>query len=591
MKKISSIILSALMGGAVLTTTSCGDFLDQESDRVIYADNDHLNNASDTLYSVTGIMNKMQALADRTILLGELRGDLVDVLNNTSADLREISNFDISSDNPYNSPRDYYAVINNCNYFIAKADTALKNNRNEYVFRKEYAAVKAYRAWTYLQLALNYGKVPLVTTPVLTKDDADRNYDMYDIKGICEYFINDIAPYAEVEVPAYGTIRGNDSRLFYFPIYVLMGDMNLWAGNYRQAALCYYKYISTSRGANVALPVQKRAVTWLKGDSKWMLTSDTWSLACMGSNCEAYGTYDLITEIPGDSIPSEGNYSQLRNLFNSNNDNNYQVSLVPSQQMYDLSAAQKYCHINSTGDVVYAPSGLSDNQSGDLRLQSYFTDYSSKGLSMFVNGKKVENYVGNQKHSSQNVHIYRNTMVYMRLAEALNRAGFPRLAFAFLKTGVNNDIIDGLLEYYPDDEAFLKQFDFPTNRYILRTKGDNTDENTIGIHSHGCGWTEYNDYYVYPERESLAEEEDAVEDLIVDEDALEFSFEGTRFYDLMRVALRRNDPSYLANRVYARRGDSKAAEMKSVIKKNLLDTSSWYLNWNGKIGLGTTSQQ
>lgn len=591
MKKISSIILSALMGGAVLTTTSCGDFLDQESDRVIYADNDHLNNASDTLYSVTGIMNKMQALADRTVLLGELRGDLVDVLNNTSADLREISNFDISSDNPYNSPRDYYAVINNCNYFIAKADTALKNNRNEYVFRKEYAAVKAYRAWTYLQLALNYGKVPLVTTPVLTKDDADRNYDMYDIKGICEYFINDIAPYAEVEVPAYGTIRGNDSRLFYFPIYVLMGDMNLWAGNYRQAALCYYKYISTSRGTNVALPVQKRAVTWLKGDSKWIMKSDTWSLASMGSNCEVYGTSDLITEIPGDSIPSEGNYSQLRNFFNSNSDNNYEVSLVPSQQMYDLSAAQKYCHINNVGDVVYAPSGLSSNQSGDLRLQSYFTDYSSMGLSMFVNGKKVENYVGNQKHSSQNVHIYRNTMVYMRLAEALNRAGFPRLAFAFLKTGVNNDVIDGLLEYYPDDEAFLKQFDFPTNRYILRTKGDNTDENTIGIHSHGSGWTEYNDYYVYPERGSLAEEEDAVEDLIMDEDALEFSFEGTRFYDLMRVALRRNDPSYLANKVYARRGESKATEMKSVIRKNLLDTSSWYLNWNGKIGLGTTTQQ
>lgn len=591
MKKISSIILSALMGGAVLTTTSCGDFLDQESDRVIYADNDHLNNASDTLYSVTGIMNKMQALADRTILLGELRGDLVDVLNNTSADLREISNFDISSDNPYNSPRDYYAVINNCNYFLAKADTALKNNRNEYVFRKEYAAVKAYRAWTYLQLALNYGKVPLVTTPVLTKDDADRNYDMYDIKGICEYFVNDIAPYAEVEVPAYGTIRGNDSRLFYFPIYVLMGDMNLWAGNYRQAALCYYKYISTSRGTNVALPVQKRAVTWMKGDSKWMSMSDSWSLASMGTSCEAYGTYDLITEIPGDSIPSEGNYSQLRNLFNSNNDNSYQVSLVPSQQMYDLSAAQKYCHINNTGDVIYAPSGLSHNKSGDLRLQSYFTDYSSMGLSMTVNGKKVENYVNNQKHSSQNVHIYRNTMVYMRLAEALNRAGFPRLAFAFLKTGVNNDVIEGLLEYYPDDEAFLKQFDFPTNRYILRTKGDNTDENTIGIHSHGCGWTEYNDYYVYPERESLAEEEDAVEDLIIDEDALEFSFEGTRFYDLMRVALRRNDPSYLANRVYARRGESKATEMKSVIKKNLLDTSSWYLNWNGKIGLGTTTQQ
>ncbi|MBO7539398.1 MAG: RagB/SusD family nutrient uptake outer membrane protein, partial [Prevotella sp.] len=74
-----------------------------------------------------------------------MRGDLTSITSVASSDLRDVSLFQIGDDNQYNNPRDYYAVINNCNYFIAHADTALKNNRNEYIFMKEYAAVKAIR--------------------------------------------------------------------------------------------------------------------------------------------------------------------------------------------------------------------------------------------------------------------------------------------------------------------------------------------------------------------------------------------------------------------------------------------------------------
>ena len=173
---------------------SCSDFFDQEPDHIIFAEENHLSNATDTIYSVTGILNKLQAIGDRTVLLGEVRGDLVDITSYANKDIREIAEFNISDDNAYNVPRDYYAVINNCNYFIANVDTAMKNNRNEYLFMREYAAVKAIRAWTYLQLALNYNKVPFVTEPILSKQDAEKNYQDYDLQAICEYFINDLAP-------------------------------------------------------------------------------------------------------------------------------------------------------------------------------------------------------------------------------------------------------------------------------------------------------------------------------------------------------------------------------------------------------------
>ena len=225
----------------MLLLASCGDFFDQESDHVIYADKGHLGNATDTIYSVTGIMNKMQVISDRTFLLGEVRGDLMDINDYTPADLRDMARFDIGDNNAYNSPRDYYAIINNCNYFIANADTALKNNRNEYIFMREYAAVKAFRAWTYLQLVLNYGQVPFVTDPILSNADANKDYPMKGIQEVCDYFISDIEKFATIETPRYGTIRSNDSRFFYFPIYILLGDLNLWAGHYKEAALNYYR--------------------------------------------------------------------------------------------------------------------------------------------------------------------------------------------------------------------------------------------------------------------------------------------------------------------------------------------------------------
>ena len=63
-----------------------------------------------------------------------------------------------------------------------------------------------------------------------------------------------------------------------------------------------------------------------------------------------------------------------------------------------------------------------------------------------------------------------------------------------------------------------------------------------------------------------------VENLIINEMALEGAFEGYRFYDLMRVALRRGDASYLADPVSRRDGI-----VNESIRSLLLDTKNWYL--------------
>lgn len=599
---------------------SCSDFFDQDPDHIIFAEENHLINATDTIYSVTGILNKLQAIGDRTVLLGEVRGDLVDITSYANKDIRELAEFNISDDNAYNVPRDYYAVINNCNYFIEKVDTGMKNNRNEYLFMREYAAVKAIRAWTYLQLVLNYKEVPFVTEPILSKQDAEKDYPKYNLQAICEYFINDLAPLTERwgnEYPRYGTIRGNDSRLFYFPLNIVLGDLNLWLASetgskdtYREAAYRYYKYINERNGDNSAYPTGVNYYAWESGTSSW---NSIYGRSSGTLSSEGYGTNsEMITMIAGDSIPAEGNYSELRNLFNSNVDNNYHVSIIPSQSMFNLSESQKFCCVETNGTTAYyAPDNLTEHRTGDLRLYWY---YSWGWATNRSTGERMEtSYIS--KYESQNIHIYRRYMLYLRLAEALNGAGYPRAAFQILSTGINNDIKDDYVyPYYSEsDSIWLSRLDFDNERYEVCTALEFASStavqrasNTIGIHTHGSGWTPLNEYYKLPEApmpdpvdedgdgipdepviitkdtpELIKTQQEFVDSLLLNECGLELAFEGTRFYDIMRFALRQNNPEeFLANKVAARRGD-----IDGTLKNRLLNRRNWYLKWKGQIGL------
>ena len=616
MTKIYKFIFAVLAIGGF---ASCSDFFDQESEHVIFTETDHLNSATDSIYSVIGILNKLQAIGDRTVLLGEVRGDLVDLTKEANSDLRDMALFNIGDDNRYNNPTDYYAIINNCNYFIANADTALKNNRNDYIFMKEYAAVKAIRAWTYLQLVLNYGSVPFVTEPILSKLEAEQNYPKYDLQAVCEYFINDLMPLTDRwadEYPNYGNIRSlrdGASRLLFFPMNVVLGDLNLWlasvTGNkstYREAAMRYYKYISQRNGDNSAYPTGMNYYMWYWGSTAWnsftSASSGDWSDEEYGQNTE------LITIIAGDSIRAEGNYSELRNLFYSREDNDYRVSIIPSQGMFELSESQVNCCLASNGiSFSYAPTDLTDHKAGDLRL---YRSYSWGQATNRLTGERFDvSYV--EKQSFQNIHIYRRTQLYLRLAEALNGAGLPRAAFSILSTGLNNEIYQTSVYPYcsESDSIWISQLDFPETRYgivtaqyITSSSGGTGVYNTMGIHSRGSGWTPYNEFYRLPEAEpipvvdeegnpieglfviekdspDLVEKQQAfVDSLLLNENGLEMAFEGPRFYDIMRFAMRQSNPGqFLAEKVAERHG------IRGEFDK-LKDPQKWFLNWKNKIG-------
>ena len=531
-----------------------------DSSLVEFEEENNFDLPSDTVYSVMGIIKKMQVIADRTVLLGEIRGDLTTLTDHATTDLRQLANFEATAENVYNNARDYYAVIQNCNFYIARADTSIKK-RNQSVFLKEYAVVKSYRAWTYMQLALNYGKVPFFTQPLLTEKEADVNlYPKYDIKQIADFFINDIKDYVDTDYPSYSSVGGMNSTRFFIPVRALLGDLCLWAGRYQEAAQYYHDYLTTTGNAH---PIGVNAVTW--DDKQFSHVTSSYNTLFNRTNAET------LTFIPMEEEEYDGTISYLDDVFNSTEDNNYYNQATRSQALTDLSSAQRYTMIitdvnTQLPDTISPPDSLAYEtqlQKGDLRLYTVITTRSAAS-STTMDYSTIRQTIS--KVTDNSVTIYRLGQIYLRYAEALNRAGYPNAAFAVLKYGLYPSTVQ---QYVPEEERTAAGDLLTFSQYQF------SRDNTIGIHSRGCGTANADTTFVIPS--TLTEKADIieyVEDRIMDEMALEECFEGQRLYELMRVALRRSDNAYLARRIASRDGES---NFNDALYQRLLTESNWYL--------------
>ena len=142
MKKFSYILISIVMASTALV--SCGDLLDVDSKRLTTDQEYGLNTPSDSIYSMFGLFTQLQKLADSYVLLGELRGDLLDITDYSSAELREINNLEISKTNSYANIKNYYAVVNNCNYILNHLDTGKQTQAASVCSRKSHPRMDLY---------------------------------------------------------------------------------------------------------------------------------------------------------------------------------------------------------------------------------------------------------------------------------------------------------------------------------------------------------------------------------------------------------------------------------------------------------------
>ena len=609
--KLKTIKTLALAAFVVAGFSSCEDMLKVDSKTYMFDHQNTLDSPTDTVYSVLGIINKLQKIADRSIILGEIRGDLVAVSDHASDDLRELyENFgggyaSLRSTNKYDQAVDYYAVINNCNFFLAHADTSLVRNE-KHVLKGEYIAVLCYRAWAYLQLAQIYGEVPY--KPI--GSDPSVSGEKLNIKEIAKKLLaeipnpDDLISYYDRYSPNYGEIGGEQlgdgststkhkTKEMFIPIRIILGDLCLWAEDYPHAALYYHDFLA---GDERAYTTGLGSVTWLTYDFQYTGYDDY--------TYNTFGNNNYLAYIPMEADIYSGTMSELSNIFESTVDNDYWYQLTRSRALTATSARQNYCYhakVSPTNRFTwpaYIPDKKKESNAllrGDLRLAAVLEttyDYSMEDERTSTNyGSEIQTL---NKINSEKIWLYRRDVVYLRLAEALNRCGLPQTAFAILKDGLCDSTIvrlsqgekaratnvDGvnISDVYKFSRDFRRgeidwYYDYvvsggsEVNVYVAEW----STGNTIGLHSRGCGDASYDTLYTIGKKlakmqaageltgDPLKDSIRAVEEYLIDEMALETCFEGYRFGDLMRISMHRGkdiggdfENDFLAKRVAAR---------------------------------------
>jgi len=532
----------------VTTLTSCEDFISTDTNRVMLSDDNVLNSPNDTVYSIIGILTKVQKLSDKYVLLGELRGDLMDVTVNSETELRDLSNFSIdSTSSSFSDVKDFYAVINNCNFLIQKADTTITSS-GEKPFIKEMSIAKSIRAWTYLQLVLNFGKATYFEKPLLTVNDTKETFPVYDLKQIIDTLISGLTPLVNIKVPIYGSIDGVESKYLYINPNFLLGDLYLWkaslnGGNVadcEKAAINYSNLIEKEKYKIVS----DDAVKWT--NQSFTGFSNSWSNIIYSTVANT----ELITTIKMSTFGLNGTTGTLADLAS-----NYK--LTASKRIIELFAEQTYAFPNTT-----AVPNIPIYNSGDLRQNgtlSFTTrDMNNDGTLLSAGSNIILKLLNN------NIVVYRVGLLYLRYAEAVNRAGKPGLAYAVLKYGLNPISLTDTKKVPASDLI-------PAKNYFAMFNDADYSAN-VGVHSRGCGRSDINGRYIIPLTvNTKADSIVFVENAICDELALETAFEGNRFHDLMRMSYFRNDPAFLADKIAQKHTDY------SYYFNLLVDTNNWLI--------------
>jgi len=600
---------------SVFFLSSCKEFLNPDQE---------INITKDKLYDdwyeyrsiAMGLYGIQAKLVEQLVILGELRGDLMQITENADVDMVEIYNFNVSKENKYASPTNFFRLISAANSFI----TVLKTEHPEVLdpkspvtnYDKLYGEALCMRAWAYFNAVRIYGKVPFIPESLTNIDEVnnflnspgtyiDSVHIIYGIDGytndtlknvpialdkqyydqnlIIDYFTNELTK--SVKSVGVNHFIDNNDQTWEVTVWnqyaydALLGIMYLTNGDLAKAAKHFekivyinsenYRYqIDASFGNNnwrnifTNIDLREHIFTLWYGKTyfqqnnfqeffetraphKYMLKP---TRAAVMNWETTWDDFSLVVNTSQPGRTRTGNIGRPGDLFRG-----YGASYIYLQNGVPVSPMM-------VQGMLYLKS------QEDYRTSALLVEGADTVIWKYSIGKGVFD-------QDANFIVYRAAGVHLWLAELY-------VWWRFNQGGVVREFTSNAVNILNDGS----NYSVSSSRLQRGVRG------RVGVGGATDGLRVGNiNYLRHPFTNQVTGYLDLtgnfkglqlyLEDLIVGERARELAYEGERFYDLMRVAQRRNDPSYLAKKV----SEKFPTERREAMYNLLLDEKNWYINY------------
>jgi hypothetical protein len=594
MKKISiKIIYKTLLVSALLTTFSCKKLFDVAPQDQVDITN-HYRNVYDANAAVIGIYGQFQSLADRYIILNELRADLMSPTVNADQNLRQINEHTETTDNPWADPRPFYKIILNCNDAMKNFDIMVQGGKmSNSDYQQRYSDVGAIRSWLYLQLGIQFGSVPYVTDALSSVDDLKDaskfpkiTFDqlltnlitfMGDSKRYLDVYSSTVSTTGATNTSLNTSVDGYATNIFFINKRCLLGDLYLWHGEYTKASAQYHTVCELGTVSGNLSGWQYDQFLVQNGDANNHVdiyyTNATDERTLVDNN---NGGWRAIFGGPVGTLTGQEWVWSIP----------FDKNFLPQDPFVNLFS-------NTGGSYLLTASQLAmDNWNSQTQINGLPYDARKLISVRTVNGQPVimkplyydvdaTTFIpANVLQKQGRWLLYRGSTNMLHFAEAacndatLGGTAGVKLAYALTNVGVTRvyDNTWPAAVALPADRTNIEQTFLPAPYNLDGRNGDTPNFRSTWYRQVGSRTRAY----LQALDPSLASNKLGMENAIIDEDGLELAFEGQRWGDLMRVALRRNDPAFLADKVYnklLRDGNPNAAATRA----KLMTPANWYM--------------
>ena len=494
----------ALGGASAGLLSSCSDFLDITPLNKVVLEN-FWTQKSEVNAVLMGCYESLESEESiiRMGVWGEMRSENILQGASIGNEYNEILNENILPTNSLTKWNVMYQTINRCNTVCHYAPMVQKKDPNYTVneLNANIAEASFIRDLCYFYLIRTFRDVPLSFEPTIddTKEfqipatpmNAALDSLIKDLESVKDYAVKRyVADSKMSNAQAASQAYENSSRVTRVAIYALLADLNLWRGNYDE----------TIKYCDLIIDFKKNQYK-----EKIARIGDL-------TDMQEFAGIPLILEAPAGSVTCGNAYNEIFGTGNSfesifelyfrNNQqvkNKYVNEFFGKDRLGSISGLSRYCKDAATGNSdlftkndcrVYATSEKSNSR---YAITKYVNSYVSMDIKNVTDEKSLKLTTSRGNAEYANWHISRLTDVMLMKAEAC--------------------ILKGEAEY---ETAF-------------------TLINAVNKRAHNYTTSAAKDTLVFDDYRTSQEK---MEQLLLDERNRELMFEGKRWYDLVRIAVR-----------------------------------------------------